>query len=326
MSKLIAICTADWHLHKFQAFDVNGSRLAWALTAALEIIQVSKEKGVPILFTGDLIHSYKNIENETNALVQGLFEQHSRGKVNFLAISGNHDFSLRNGINNISPSHLDALHFPKFFKIDKQTKPYPIPGGWVWGIPYMNNDADLKTLVERLRPTVNQWGEGLKVLMIHSDLPGAKTSEGFVMGKVENIPSHLDKFFKEWDVVIAGHIHRPQQLSKKVYMLGCPIPQQEHSVHHEYGYWKLYSTGKMIFVNMPNYPRFIRLKKGESIPSDPGINYYIPYNDVLVEEDIKLGEFNINNSKTKLAKSYIALKQIKSKTKRQALIKILNDE
>ena len=324
MKKVIAIATADWHFHKFNAFDINGSRLYWALKAARQIVSIAKSFDVPILFAGDLIHSPKNIETETNTLVQKLF--HDIRYQTFIAISGNHDLSQRNGINSISPSHLDALgHYAKFYKQDYLIRPSPIPGGWVWGIPYMNSDADLKLYAEKLSGEPRKF-KGIKILLIHSDMPGAKTSENYLINEVENIPKNLDTFFKDWDLVLCGHIHRPQKLSNKVYMLGCPIQQVECSNPHPYGYWEVYSDASVKFIELDNYPRFTRLKKGEKIPDNPGINYYIEFNEVLVEEEIEMGEFHINNSKSKLARRYLAQKQIKSKSKRKALIKILNEE
>lgn len=319
MHKLVAIATADWHIHKFKNFDVNNSRINWTLDAAREIMKTAERLEVPILFAGDLIHSPKDIENETNAMVQKLFKNYRNW---FVAISGNHDMSQRNGKEFKSPSHLDSILNPKFVKLDGQFAPFN-GRAKVWGIPYMDNDKDLFDHVNLLRPQTKKW-DGLKILLLHSDIPGAVTTTGYSIDSMEHMPKHLDKFFKEWDLVLCGHIHKPQKISDKVYMLGCPIQQDEGDRNNVLGYWEVYDDAAMEFKELINYPKFIRLKKGKK----PGnsVNYYIKYNEILEEQDVKLGEFNITNSKVKLAKLYLAQNQINSKSKKRALIKILHDE
>lgn len=320
MTQVIAIATADWHLHKFQNFDVNGSRLDWALKAAREIMDKAYNLKVPLLFAGDLIHSPKQIENKTNAEVQALFQH----KVRTYAISGNHDMCERNGYDFRSPSHWDAIN-GNVINLNHADHGNDTLNFVVWGIDYMNNDRDLKKAIEHIRPQAKEWKVKFKILMLHTDLPGVTTNEGFELKETENIPKNLDKFFKEWDLVICGHIHKPQKVSSKVYMLGCPIAQDAGNIGQELGYWLIYDNGAMDFVPMDNYPKFVRLKKGEEKPKDT-IDYYIEPEEVLVEENIEMGEFHLSNSKAKLAKRYLAQKQIKSKSKRRALIKILNEE
>lgn len=320
MSKVIAIATADWHLHKFQNFDKDGSRLNWALKAARHIMKQAQKLNVPILFAGDLIHTPKSIETETNALIQELFHKNPTW---FVSISGNHDMSERNGNKVRSPSHLNSLqHHNNFMLLDKENKPWRIGGALVWGIPYMNSETDLRERIDDLKRIVKNY-KGIKILMLHSDMPGAKTPEGFTLGEVESIPKNLDEFFKGWDLVICGHIHRRQRLSKKVVMLGCPIQQIECQVKYKYGYWEIMDDASIRFVDMPDYPKFVRLEPG-GVPWN-NRDYFIEPEVVLAEEEVQVGEFNINASRSKLAKSYLALRQIKNKPKRRALIKILNE-
>lgn len=320
MKKIIAIASADWHIHKFQAFDKDGSRLKWAIKAAEEIMLKALELKVPLLFAGDLIHSPKNIETETNIEVQSLF----RYKTQVIAISGNHDFCQRNGFDFVSPSHLDAIQGANMTTLDHAMHGWDWGNFVIWGIDYMNNDLDLKKAIEHIRPSTNNFKNKTKILMLHSDLPGAKTPEGFILKEAEHIPHDLDKFFKNWDLVLCGHIHSPQKLGSKTYMLGCPIQQNEANIGRQYGYWKIFIDGTVKFVPMDNYPKFIRLKEGEK-PIENSIDYYIMPDEVLVEEDVEIGAFSINLSKSKLARRYVAHRQIKSKSKTRALIKILNE-
>src|SRR5690606_6989935 len=108
-----------------------------------------------------------------------------------------------------------------------------IPGATVWGLPYFNNDHDLKEAILKLKDQIKRThkDKGLKILLLHTDMPGAKTPEGFTIGETQSIPRNLDKFFEEWDLVLCGHIHKPQKLSEKCYMLGCPIQQNIGNRH-----------------------------------------------------------------------------------------------
>jgi DNA repair exonuclease SbcCD nuclease subunit len=316
MRKLVAIATADWHLYKFKNFDVNGSRLKYSLEAGSHIFRTAERMSVPVLFAGDLHHNPKEVENETNTAIQTLFNSL---RTNFYYIDGNHDMSEKNSLSHRSPSHINSILNDRLTNVNHthiSTKDM-----FIQGVSYMNNDSDLKKAIRALEIPQQEEGK-LKILLLHSDAPGAKTPEGFEIGEVEAIPNNLDKFFKKWDLVLFGHIHQAQRLSKKCYMLGCPIPQDAGNVNGACGYWKVYSDGKMQFVAMENAPQFIKLKEGEK-PKDDG-NYYIPFDDVLAEEELNTGVFNVNYSKAKLAKRYLALNKIKSKSKKRALIEILN--
>jgi len=232
----------------------------------------------------------------------------------------------KNSLEHQSPHHLESLR--NFEILDYHDGlPFASHGGdiYVWGVPYMNNDRDTKKAVIKLKKQAKKemYNDRIKILLLHTDLPGAKTPEGFVINETEHFSNKLDKFFKPWDLVLCGHIHLPQRLSKKCFMLGPPIHQTAGDEGHDFGYWEVYSDKTMKFKPLKGFPKFITLKKGEE-PKDDG-NYYIKPDEVLVEEETESGDFNINNSKKSLATAYIKTRQIKSKAKTRALIKILND-
>lgn len=319
MAKVVAIATADWHIHKFRAFDKEGSRLRMALGAAQVIFDSARALKVPILFSGDLFHTPKEVENETMALTQKLF--HNNRDVPFIAISGNHDMAEKNSHDHRSPTHLDSFrHFPNFHCVDDTY--YNDSNLFVRGVPYMNNDADI---VKRMRIKGIMPGDGgLSILLLHSDAPGAVTPEGIKLGETEHINYVM---FEGWDLVLFGHIHKAQLLhakkGTKAFMLGCPIHQNAGDAGNPCGYWEVREDGTMNFIELTLFPQFVRLKPGE-IPREDG-NYYIETKEVLEESEVSLGEFNINKSKKKLAMQYCKLKGTKSKTKLKELIKVLND-
>lgn len=325
--KVIALSTADLHTHKFRNFNVNNSRLKNTVDAIKHIDSEAAKLGVPVLFSGDLIHDPKFLENETGKLLHKTFaalESH------WLGISGNHDFSEKNGLDHCSPSHLDSfIHHPKFTHVIQSNTPWSDSKGnfLLWGLPYMNNDKDLAKAINTLRVSAKTYAKrdkgSIHVLLLHTDLPGAKTPEGTIINETDHIPLNMDKFFEPWDLVLCGHIHRPQKLSNKCYMLGSPIHQNAGDKGIKMGYWEVYSDASMKFIHLDKYPKFRQLKQGEKPTNET--DYWIEYDEVLVDENVEVGEFNIANSRKELASRYMKTKGIKDKLKRRELIKILNE-
>ena len=68
------------------------------------------------------------------------------------------------------------------------------------------------------------------------------------------------------------HIHKPQRLSKKVYMIGALTIRGEPIRGCELGYWKIYEDLSLKFVPLKNFPKFIDVEREEDIKDDG--NYY----------------------------------------------------
>jgi len=336
MSKdnLIAIAFSDLHCYKFNLFNKDNSRLNWTLTAFECIARTAARHKVPLLFCGDLFHTPASVENETLGLMINSYMLHvEQTHTPFFAISGNHDLCQKNSLDHKSPSYLD-IFFEVFttFKFLDPGLPFPISQGfkivaWVWGIPYMNNDADIKKKVKQLKKDVKEdkYKGAKKILMLHTDCPGALNDEDIEVGECESMPSgkkHLAKFFEDWDLVLFGHIHKPQQLFKHGYMLGSPIHQVSND-KAEMGYWKIFNDRAPQFIGLANiFPRFRKLVPGE-VPDNEKDYFIMPDDQGLVEE-VEKGDFDLSHSRTKLAKRYMKVKGIKDKKKKAALINILN--
>lgn len=317
---LIGIAFSDIHLYKFQAFNKGNSRLENSLKAMRIICNVALEHRVPILFCGDLFHIPKEVENETLTQVMEFFE--SIRQVEFFAISGNHDLSQKNGWDYRSPTYLKGFNcFPCFRWLDYHKKPYPIKGGWLQGLPYMNSVLELNKGIEAYRPEIKKQ-KGFKILMLHTDCPGQKGFDNLEHGEAE-LPKNIDHYFRDWDLVLFGHVHRPQKITEKCYMLGSPI-HQVASDKGEMGYWEIYNNRPPRFVGLAEFPKFIKLREEDNNEPYDDFNYFLPFEEVAKIEDVEQGEFNMNLSRTRLAKKYLKIKGIKDKTKKEALIKTLN--
>lgn len=324
---LIAIAFSDIHLYRFRVMDKNDSRLDWSCKALIKIGEEANRLKVPALFCGDFFHMPKEIDNFTLSQSIKAFRT-GLGNIPVIGISGNHDLAEKNGWDHRSPSYLDSLAaiFTSFYKVDYRERGMGYQPGlepWfnVWGLPYMNNEAELRSSIKKLRKYASSMKDvGYKILLLHGDAPGAEDFSGHTIEKTDAIPN-LDKFFEPWDLVLMGHIHKPQKLSDKVYMLGSPI-HQISSDRGEMGYWQIFNDQPPKFVGLEGFPKFRRLRAGKKPKND--LDYWIEDEEQGKIEKIEAGEFNVNQSRKKLAKKYLAAKGIKDQGKEKALINILN--
>lgn len=156
------------------------------------------------------------------------------------------------------------------------------------------------------------------ILLLHTDYPGAKDTDGREVDSVENLNVNI---LNRFDLVLCGHIHKPQRLSKKVYMIGAPNHQRRTDRGCKLGYWKIYSDLSMQFVHLKQFPKFVDVESEEGIKDDG--NYYT----VLPKKTSNL--VNTNHKITKqlskkaLARKYLKEKGITEQDKKELLIDIL---
>ena len=319
--KIIALAASDFHIHKFRNFNTGNSRLKNCVRVLKVLSKRCHSLGVPLLFAGDWYHTPDHVENETHSMAMNTYDRYfeQRG-INVYAISGNHDMNQRNGVDHRSPSHLEAYQiFKTFHLID--CKVSVTDDFIIQGIPYMNNDQDLKHWIN-----LHSANKGLlkkdrpSILLVHTDLPGAKTPEGFEVRETEHIPQDLS-IFKPFTLVIAGHIHKPQILGTNAIMCGSPIHQNLGDEGIDMGYWEVWDDGYDLTVKFVPLKKFPQFKRG----ADNGDgNFWVQQEVALVDEEIELGEFAINKTRKKLASLYLKRKGIVSPAKRRALIQVLN--
>ena len=95
--------------------------------------------------------------------------------------------------------------------------------------------------------------------MLHTDYPGARDTDRREKGSVDNLDVYT---LNPFDLVLCGHIHKPQSLSKKVYMIGAPYQQRSTDKDCILAYWKLYSDLSMEFIELKGFPKFVCLFTG----------------------------------------------------------------
>lgn len=324
MKKVIAIGCADLHLHNWEMDNYPPQfRLMQANEAILEMFSVAKYNKCPILFSGDFIHNPKYIDNITFNNLMALIRKIDTNyypNTRIYAISGNHDQSEPNTINNASPSYLNNLEGVfKCFSNAEYTAHNITDKIQVIGIPYLTGNVGLKEKILEVKKVVKNPKR--TILMLHSDLPGAKESDGREVGTVENFEGVLE-LLKEFGLVISGHIHRPQQLGPNIYMLGAMNHQKTSDEGCKMGYWKIYKDFSMEFVRL----RLPEFKTVKVIPENNLSHYWIKKEESVVESVEKsdiVVDFSTSKKKISLVKTYLTKKGIKSKSKKNILIKVI---
>lgn len=320
MKNLVAYVISDLHINDWAKFNENDTRTHNQMRILVSLLNKSYEYMVPILFCGDLFHKPDIMRPELlNLIYQDSLVVHSPylGYPIMYAISGNHCINHVSKIGEYPISWISL--FTKMFSWLNCVDYSNIlirDNIMIHGIPYVDHNVGLSKYLKEMKLDPKQK----HILMLHTDYPGAKDTDGREVGSVENLNLNvLDRF----DLVLCGHIHKPQRLSKKVYMIGAPLQQRRTDRDCDMGYWKLYDDLSMTFVKLKGYPRFIDVESQEDIKDDG--NYYtvIPkITSTPVETKHKITKQLTNKT---LAKRYMKVKGIKDKNKEQLLIKVLKE-
>jgi DNA repair exonuclease SbcCD nuclease subunit len=326
-NKPIALAFADAHIHQWEnAYSYKGDRLFNSLKP-LEIIGLrAKELKVPVLFPGDLFHNWKSLNNQILMEFIGYFKEFFENLgVDFIGISGDHDMSRQNTYYHKSPSYIKSFsnifnHFHCIDGVKKEIIPTMGKRILVYGIPYLTHNLSFEVYMEKFIADIRDNKDAFKILLIHTDLPGARNGYGFEIGEVKKIPKDINTYFNDFNLVLSGHIHKPQQLGNNIYMLGATHQQNAGDRGIDMGYWEIYEKDKPKFVNL-NLPEFKYYNSKKEIPDN--FHIYIPKPKKEKEMGIVDKGFDNTKSKTKIAKNYLKKKGIKDKDKRIALIKTL---
>lgn len=309
------IAFSDIQVEDWQRFSKDHSRL-YDNFKAMEVVG-SHANGikVPVLFAGDFFDNPKEL---SNLLISKTYQKYKEcfRFTPFFAISGNHDQSESNTPNNSSPSHLELYDhaFDNFHLLDGKSE--YLGGLAIHGIPYLKSN---KGFVEAVKKTRKKIRKNFKnILLIHTDFHNIKYDNQRSSGTVENLPRYLNKLFKGFDLVLSGHIHKPQVIRKNIIMLGATHHQRISDVGIEMGYWVFYTDLSYDFIplDLPQFKRGKDKKDG---------HFYVPKKITKVKDQVSTTESFTSTNLNKLAKNYLIATNNKNKTKLKYLAKYLED-
>ncbi len=312
--EVIALAISDLHINLWAKFNENNHRTLNSFRVLSILQKKSKEYNCPILFCGDLFHKAESMDQDLSEIVYN--ELNKLGGLWIYAISGNHDIKKISQIGKPPYSWLYSVEKYGIEVVDYTTR---ILSGYhkeieVHGIPYIDNNVGISQYIKNMKLDPNKK----HILLLHTDYPGAKDTDGREVDSVENLNVNI---LNKFDLVLCGHIHKPQRLSKKVYMVGAPLQQRRTDKDCKLGYWKLYSDLSMKFVELKGFPKFVDVESEDEIKDDG--NYYT----VLPKKSSI--PVNTNHQITKqlskkvLAKRYLKEKGIKDEVKTKLLIETL---
>lgn len=314
----LALVFSDLHINEWSKFNQDNERTLnhFKVLSILqdEVLKASIE--CPLIFCGDLFHKSESITPSLLDLTIKFFRDRLVTPV--LAISGNHDIFhvSKVGTQPLSWSSILAGIFPnKWINVDYST--FKVKGHKVLihGIPYVDHNIGINEYISDL-----ELDKKYKhILLLHTDYPGARDTDGREVGSVENLNLNL---LNKFDLVLCGHIHKPQRLSKKVYMIGAPLQQRRTDRDCKLGYWTIYSDLTIKFHELTGFPKFIDVSSKDEILDDG--NYYTVISQPESSK-IAVPEHKITKqlTKTALAKQYLKAKGILDNKKEKLLINLL---
>lgn len=320
MKNLVAYVISDLHINDWAKFNESDTRTHNQMRILVSLLSKSYNERVPVLFCGDLFHKPDMIRPELlNLILHDFLVIHTRymGYPIMYAISGNHEINhiSKIGEHPVSWTRLFTKMFPWLVCLD-YCQALIKDNIMIHGVPYVDHNIGLSKYLKEMKLDPKQK----HILMLHTDYPGARDTDGREVGSVENLNLNvLDRF----DLVLCGHIHKPQKLSKKVYMIGAPIQQRRTDRDCDMGYWKLYDDLSMTFVKLKGYPRFIDVESQDEIKDDG--NYYTVIPKITSKPTENKHNITKQLTNKTLAKRYMKVKGIKDKNKEQLLIKVLKE-
>lgn len=318
-SKVIYIAFSDIQIEDWKRFsEPDHARLEHNGIILSKVRDLCIKHNCPALFSGDFFDDPKSIKNYTLQRTIEWLNSFKKYKIKIYAIDGNHDQSDRNSLSHRSPNYLRTLSdiYPNIIHLDNMT--LMDRDTYISGVPYMTDNKDL---LEAIEARVIKKRTNNHILLIHTDLPGAKEPSGIEI-EHQNMPRDIYKLLNNFDLVLNGHIHKPQKVFNSVYTLGATHHQRTSDSGCTMGLWLVRADLTMEFIPL-GLPEFKYIKEGKEIPKDS--NFYIP---IAKEEIIKVDEaktFLPTHSPNKLVKRYMDAKGIKSKDKEDLLLKYLTD-
>lgn len=198
----------DIHVRNFKRMEETQEFLIKFVEFCRDFINNHNADEVRIVIAGDLFDQKITVSNESKILVSWLLRRLNEITTTYV-ICGNHDYLMNNASRVCSLTPIFTMsEFDRCKYLDQEV-------GFSSGIYVDENIAWClySTFDDFNRPEIDLFKQNNpdKVLvgLIHADINGAKTDVGRVSDKGLNA-SH----FKGLDFVIAGHIHKRQEIKK----------------------------------------------------------------------------------------------------------------
>lgn len=216
------ISISDIHVRNFKRMEETGEFLEKIVDYCNDFVKQHSPEEVRIVLAGDLFDQKITVSNESTTYVSWLLRRLNEITTTYV-ICGNHDYLMNNVTRMCSLTPIFTMSDFKNCKyLDQEL-------GFSSGIYEDDNVAFClySTFDDFNRPEIesyrNQNPDKTLIGLIHADINGAITDVGYTTDKGLS-PKH----FEGLDFVIAGHIHKRQEIKKngvKIVYCGSLIQQ-----------------------------------------------------------------------------------------------------
>lgn len=216
------IAIGDVHVRNFKRMEETQEFLVKFVDFCKDFISNHNADEVRIVIAGDLFDQKITVSNESKILVSWLLRRLNEIAITYV-ICGNHDYLMNNSSRVCSLTPIFTMsEFNQCKYLDQEM-------GYSSGIYEDDNIAWClySTFDDFNRPEIEFYKkenpDKTLIGLIHADINGAKTDVGRVTDKGLNAAQ-----FKGLDFVIAGHIHKRQEIKKngvKIVYCGSLIQQ-----------------------------------------------------------------------------------------------------
>ena len=309
--KVLFITASDIHFADWGQFNKDGRRITAHLNVWAKLEALCTFYDCALLFPGDLFHNPKHLSNR---LLNKVLPTLIKTPIMVIGIDGNHD---QDGIS--TPTKQPHGYMGLMEKISL---------GWncinfssinmgnitIWGIPYLTHNIGFTDYVDNMDIDPNREN----ILIIHTDLPGAVDPSGREVATAEGLTKQYSKLFSKFNLVLAGHIHKPQKLASNVIMVGAPQQQSRGDRKCDFGYWKIYEDLSIEFFALDT-PKF---KTALSDEETDEFNYWDIEPQAKQDQDKAIISPKVNTEAGAISK-YVADTGMK-RTKANILKKLIN--
>ena len=216
------ISISDIHVRNFKRMEETGEFLEKFVTYCQEFVAKHSPEEVRIVIAGDLFDQKINVSNESTTYISWLLRRLDEITKTYV-ICGNHDYLMNNATRMCSLTPIFTMsNFKNCIYLDNEL-------GYTSGI-YEDDNISFclfSTFDDFNRPEIELYKkdnpEKILVGVIHADVNGASTDVGRITDKGLDV-----SYFEGLDFVIAGHIHKRQEIKKngvKVVYCGSLIQQ-----------------------------------------------------------------------------------------------------
>lgn len=203
MIKLIIQC-ADIHIRRFQRMEEYSEQLERFIEMCEEKVKGYEKDEVRIIICGDLVHSKNSISNELMVFTSTFLRNLSQiAKV--IVYSGNHDLLVNNSTRVDTLTALfETAQFDNVVFLDgilDYKSGCVIDDNITWALYSIHDDYQ--------KPDIQTIDGNIVVGLYHGTIVGAQLNNGFIVDSGSD-----GDMFSECDYVMAGDIHRQQELKR----------------------------------------------------------------------------------------------------------------